>query len=925
MREKFGLPAARFTPRLILCIGLSLIGGFLGLLSFAGAASRSLASSAQGATNPVLFPSFGHPVISGIAGNGYEADLRLDPTDPDRIYTSSPGAEDTSTSWIWRSIDGGKSFKWVPGAAPFEGKVGTCAGGADTELAVDAAGHLYFNDLTLANFSPARSHDNGATFTCSSVGVPDGLVDRQWYAVDGDPTNGGVLYLVGDENFRTGVNCSGAAVVNTLVMYRSPAANSATAGIEFGPANQVTSPFSCGEGLPGNVEISPVATRLGQPDGAGGFVTLDSPVKHTYVIHDDGPYHQVRMGRCFPVAFGQAVPNVSDPSGLNCTDLLVADLGGSTKVGATWLTTAIDKAGNIYAVWQQAPIDGSGQIIGDTILMYSYSMDEGNTWAPPQQIDTSGSPVGTLHNNVFAWVAAGDDGRIDIAWYGTSGIAPVPSNGPDSCNCDWSLWLVQSLNAHDPTPVFTAPVLASEHFIHRGTIYTIMGGANGSRVLGDFFQLRVGPMGEAQISYADSNNLTGTVAVHAMYVRQNGGNGLYVDSSPVNISGLTPFNSVTDSAGDAKYEANGASSANMPNLDITGSSVSKLTTAPCTVDAPCYRVTMQLNNLSLAPDLTNDPNPDLVWLTQWFVPSTSDPNGGKNFFVYAESTGGGAIQCFAGENHAMRNGDWFTLTYPGNPTALPASNCNVLLGPSGTITIDVPISLVTVLNPIDDRLHEVTASTMTLEAPASLTYPPVGAYGGSLFNLIDVAPSYVFNPNPNPVQVSSVVSRKVHGASGSFDVGLPLSGNAGIECRSGGSNGDYTVVFSFANALNSVNGATVSSGTGSVSSSSMDNADAHNYIVNLTGVANAQTITVSLTNVTDSTGDFSSAISASMGVLVGDVNGSRRVDAADVSSVRQQTLQTITNANFRNDINASGRIDAADVSVARQQALTSLP
>jgi hypothetical protein len=62
-----------------------------------------------------------------------------------------------------------------------------------------------------------------------------------------------------------------------------------------------------------------------------------------------------------------------------------------------------------------------------------------------------------------------------------------------------------------------------------------------------------------------------------------------------------------------------------------------------------------------------------------------------------------------------------------------------------------------------------------------------------------------------------------------------------------------------------------------------------------------------------------------MGVLLGDVNGSRRVDAADVSSVRQQTLQMVTNANFRNDINASGRIDAADVSIARQQTLTSLP
>jgi hypothetical protein len=69
----------------------------------------------------------------------------------------------------------------------------------------------------------------------------------------------------------------------------------------------------------------------------------------------------------------------------------------------------------------------------------------------------------------------------------------------------------------------------------------------------------------------------------------------------------------------------------------------------------------------------------------------------------------------------------------------------------------------------------------------------------------------------------------------------------------------------------------------------------------------------------------SSAVSAQMGVLLGDVNASGRGDAADVSLVRQQTLQTVMTSNFRDDINVSGRVDAADVSIARQQPLTSLP
>ncbi len=176
-----------------------------------------------------------------------------------------------------------------------------------------------------------------------------------------------------------------------------------------------------------------------------------------------------------------------------------------------------------------------------------------------------------------------------------------------------------------------------------------------------------------------------------------------------------------------------------------------------------------------------------------------------------------------------------------------------------------------------------------------------------------------------PVMLQSIVSRKTHGIAGTFDIDLPLAGRLGIECRSGAANGDFTLVFNFANPVSSVGSVSVSSGTGSVLGSSIDSNDAHNYIVNLTGIANGQVVTVTLANVVDSAGNNNRAVSASMGVLLGDVNASGRVDAADVSLVRQQTLQTVTTSNFREDINTSGRIDAADVSIARQQTLTSLP
>ncbi len=735
MKKNPSSQSGLFNPRAFVAFTLCCVGAMLAMVSFAAPRPRPA---------PL---TFGHPIISGIGGVGFEQGLRLDPSNANRLYTSVPGALSSDTSWIWHSLDGGKTFKWVIGATPLEGKVTTCFGGGDTETGVDSAGHLYFADLTLANFSTSRSDDRGATFTCSNTGVPDAVVDRQWYAFDGDPTNGGSIYLVNDEIGPGGPVCGNSLVNNVLVMYRSPVNGAgATAGIVFGPRNTITADLSCDEGIMGNDEVSPVATTLGQPDGNGGFATLASPVKHIFVIHDDAALHQIQIGRCFPVAFGPPVPNVSDPSGLNCTNILVAELGATgVKTGANFPTMAIDKAGNLYAVWEQAPINDSGQVIGDTVLEYSFSTDQGNTWAAPIQIQTSGSPVGTLHNNVFAWAVAGDDGRVDIAWYGTPGVAPNPSNGPDSCTaCDWSLWMVQTLNGHAATPTFTAPILASEHFIHRGSMFTLIGGQNGDRTLGDFLQMRMGPNGEAEIGYADSNNIDEPFAPHGMFVRQNGGNGLLVASSPVSISGLAPFNAVSDPSHDGKYEVNGLSSANMPQLDITNSSVSLLTTAPCSSAAPCYQMVMQLNNLSLAPTIAQDPDPDLVWLTQWFVPSTTDPNGGRNFFVYAESFNGGALQCFVGENAAQAVGGGVTLTYPG-ATQLPAANCLSTTGPNGTITIDVPLSNVNEPGAIDNRLHEVTASTMTLQQPAN-TVPSIFGIGGSLFNLIDVAQGYTFDP-----------------------------------------------------------------------------------------------------------------------------------------------------------------------------------
>ncbi len=172
------------------------------------------------------------------------------------------------------------------------------------------------------------------------------------------------------------------------------------------------------------------------------------------------------------------------------------------------------------------------------------------------------------------------------------------------------------------------------------------------------------------------------------------------------------------------------------------------------------------------------------------------------------------------------------------------------------------------------------------------------------------------------VQVLQAASRKTHGSAGTFDIPLPLTGG-GIECRTGGSNGEHSIVFRFAAPITNVGNASVTSGTGSVSSSFID-ADNQTYVVNLTGVANAQTITVTLNAVDGICGSLPST-SVAMGVLLGDTNGSGAVNSTDVGEAKTNSGQTTSATNFRTDVTVNGSINSTDVGLIKPQSGTMLP
>jgi hypothetical protein len=190
------------------------------------------------------------------------------------------------------------------------------------------------------------------------------------------------------------------------------------------------------------------------------------------------------------------------------------------------------------------------------------------------------------------------------------------------------------------------------------------------------------------------------------------------------------------------------------------------------------------------------------------------------------------------------------------------------------------------------------------------------AYPATFNNEEDV---YYVRVAPSAPVAQSAFSRKTHGGAGTFDVPLPLSGNVGVECRSGGATNDYQMIINFATSV-TVESASVTSGAGSVSSFSVSGSQ---VTVNLTGVTNVQTITVTLHNVNDgtNTGD----VPVSMGVLVGDVNGNAAVNASDVSLTKSQVGVAVSGSNFREDVNANGVINSVDVAQVKANVGTALP
>ncbi|HEU0207335.1 MAG TPA: dockerin type I domain-containing protein, partial [Candidatus Udaeobacter sp.] len=195
-------------------------------------------------------------------------------------------------------------------------------------------------------------------------------------------------------------------------------------------------------------------------------------------------------------------------------------------------------------------------------------------------------------------------------------------------------------------------------------------------------------------------------------------------------------------------------------------------------------------------------------------------------------------------------------------------------------------------------------------------YSVSGEFGGSR-SLIETIRNVFLSPAPAPL---TIVSRKVHGVVGSFDIDLQDTNNLGIECRSGGANDSHQVVLTFPSAV-TLNSAAVTSGIGTASSISGNGTTTLSIV--LTGVANAQRLTLALLGL--SNGTSSGNLDVNMGVLLGDTNGNGAVNASDVSQTKSRSGQTSGGTNFRSDVTTNGSINASDVSLVKLRSGSALP
>jgi hypothetical protein len=423
-----------------------------------------LASTPARAAGPPTFVSFGLSSTPGVACPGSSActnpaaEPAIRAAGDGAFYATSENGLGAGTE-AFKSADGGQHFTTLtsPNAVSVTAATGVAPGGGDTDLAVaparNAAGqfNVYAASLSLANVDVSTSTDGGRTWSLNPIGATIPGDDREWIAADGASKVCISYHDVATDNVN--VNCS---------------VDAGATFTQLGLAIDTGHAFLVHDNMIGNLAIDPVSHVIYQTF-SGIASAADVPGALLGTVGD----HVVWMA-------------VSTDGGMTFTDHAVfVNPNAAAAYGHQFVNVSVDRAGNVYSVFSD-----------DHNLFYSFSTDRGQTWSAPVQVNQAPSSTALM-----PWSVAGDAGKLDVVWYGTSffdGVT-VPDNYPATAS--WQVYFAQNLSATSGgafTQVAATPI---NHF---GGVCESGATCSGNRDLFDDFGVAASPAtGLATIVYSD--------------------------------------------------------------------------------------------------------------------------------------------------------------------------------------------------------------------------------------------------------------------------------------------------------------------------------------------------------------------------------------------------------------------------------------
>lgn len=619
--------------------------------------------------------------------------------------------------------------------------------------------------------------------------------------------------------------------------------------------------------------------------------------------------------------FGPAIPPEAG------TNSAIPDSGCNTIPGGI---TVDQTNGDVYALWlsgddvAQNVVTGCNysQIGPFTKAWVSRSTDGGITWTPSLAWQGTYDPVTNIGDNagkIFSTITQDSARQIHI------GLSVRHNDDPRAflLACEQSSTCLENPNPTDMY-VVTSPDLGAHWTLPfqvnqtTGSFFFpwISAGSAGRLVVTNYSTTSLRPNDKTSMWFVGMSQITGAVAHYS-----SGSHATY-DSTPVaSAQVLLDPNRV---------HGNGT----------TGGGI-------CTYGTFCLAVPGSNRSLADVFEVHLDPagGANITW--------TSD-NGGDHIGFACQNSGPSSIAGAPDLNGCYGPTDMaITLTHGPEPVSLGGTlTYHLVVTNNGMPTMPATTSGVTVTDTLPAGVTLVSATpsrgTCSGVSPVScdLGIFPGGATAtidivvttpNNATNLTNTATVTAATSDPNlsnntatdmtavtPFALTQVASRKSHGAIGPFDIDLPQVGIPGIECRLPGPNNTYNLVYKFSQDVTVPGTATRLQGT-AIAGVPTIGSNPREVIVPLRSVTNAQHLVISLSGTQNSLGQVINNQTARLDVLIGDVDGTGRVDGNDVSEVQSHTRQSVVAANFRNDIDGSGRIDGNDVSTAQAQTRTALP